>query len=147
MRSTSPPRVVHGGVLRVHSSPWASDVKSSHEATNVPSCSTMLSHSYWKNRDFCFCVCERENVREREREREREAKKKIKQSAIGMFGFRLLYCWILCFVSKAKKVQRWKRKENKLKIKKIIFFIFVLSIFQLIFQFFSKMEFFYWLLL
>ena len=139
MRPTSPPRVVHGGVLRVHSSPWASDVKSSHEATNVPSCSTMLSHSYWKNRDFCFCVCVRENVREREREREREAKKKIKQSAIGMFGFRLLYCCIAGYCVlylKLRKSRDWKRKENKLKIKKIIFFIFVLSIFQLIFQFF-----------
>ena len=88
MRPTSPPRIVHGGVLRVHNSHWASNVESSHETTDVPSCSTMLSQGYWKNR-FEFLL-----LYVREDEREREAKKKIKQSATGMFGFRLLYCCI-----------------------------------------------------
>ena len=79
MRPISPPHVVHNDILRVHSSPWASDVESLHEAIDLPSCSTMLSHGYWKNRFGFLLLCVREN------EREREAKKKIKKSATRMF--------------------------------------------------------------
>ena len=47
----------------------------------------------------------------RENEIEREVKKKVKQSATGMFGFRLLYCWILCFVSKLRECKDEKEKK------------------------------------
>ena len=63
MRPTSPPRIVHGSVLHVHNSPWAFDIESLHEATNVPSCSTMLSHGYWKNRFGFLLQCVRERQR------------------------------------------------------------------------------------
>ena len=61
MRPTSPPRVIHGGILRAQGSPWASIVESSHEAIDVPSCSTMLIHGHWKNGFWIYAsMCEKE---------------------------------------------------------------------------------------
>ena len=52
-------------------------------------------------------------MREREREREREAKKKIKQSAIGMFGFRLLYCCIAGYCVLYLKLRKSRDEKEK----------------------------------
>ena len=63
---------------------------------------------------FAFvCVRERMWEREREREREREAKKKIKQSAIGMFGFRLLYCCIAGYCVLYLKLRKSRDEKEK----------------------------------
>ena len=129
MRPTSPPRVVHGGVCHVHGSPWAFDVESSHETTDVPFCSTMLSHDYWKNRFGFLLLC----VRENERDGGKDENKRKCYCNVWFQIVVLLTCWILCFVSKLRKSKDEKKKENKLKIKQFIFFIFVLSIFQIIF--------------
>ena len=107
MRPTSPPCVVYGGVLHIHSSPWASNVESSHEATDVPSCSTMLSHGYWKNRFGFLLLCVRQNERERGEE---ENKLKCYWNVWFQIVV-LLYYWILFFVSKLGKSKDEKEKK------------------------------------
>ena len=107
MRPTSPPCVVYGGVLHIHSSPWASNVESSHEATDVPSCSTMLSHGYWKNRFGFLLLCVRQNERERGEE---ENKLKCYWNVWFQIVV-LLYYWILFIVSKLGKSKDEKEKK------------------------------------